>query len=387
MDRAHEPERQAFDRRSKNVRKRLLLTPSSGYERTGHRGREGSIHLRGNSSRRLRLLATGALVALTMTASAAHRPPIYRTRWRLGSHPTKKIDYEAGKLRGDAGRRRQHDAESRCAARSPTRAESTSRASSRSSTAATASASARRRRRQTESATTSSTRTARRSRPTSAPTAGYDYMAKNLASHGYTVMSLEANTTNFDNGFRDGGANARSQIIQANLELLYRWNNGAGPYVPGRARPHGRHEAHRQARLRRRHRPDGPLARRRRGHRLHRLHAQPASPPRLPEIRARRRARARAGQLHGEQDAVRHQLRRAAAGLRRRRLRRCRARASTRTRSTRRSDAARDTFAKVQWYVQGTDHNFFNTVWTSDDFSTHRPTRPARAAAAPPRRA
>jgi hypothetical protein len=28
--------------------------------------------------------------------------------------------------------------------------------------------------------------------------AGYDYMAKNLASHGYTVMSLEANTSNFD---------------------------------------------------------------------------------------------------------------------------------------------------------------------------------------------
>ena len=33
-----------------------------------------------------------------------------------------------------------------------------------------------------------------------------------------------------------------------------------------------------------------------------------------------------------------------------------------------------DNFAKVQWYVQGTNHNFFNTVWTQDDASTtHRP--------------
>jgi hypothetical protein len=62
---------------------------------------------------------------------------------------------------------------------------------------------------------------------------GYDYMAKNLASHGYAVMSLEANTSNFDNGFTDGGARVRSLITQANLELLWRWNNGAGPYVPG----------------------------------------------------------------------------------------------------------------------------------------------------------
>ena len=29
-----------------------------------------------------------------------------------------------------------------------------------------------------------------------------------------------------------------------------------------------------------------------------------------------------------------------------------------------------DNFAKVQWYVQGTNHNFFNTVWTQDDAST-----------------
>ncbi|MBJ7328273.1 MAG: hypothetical protein JHC95_00160 [Solirubrobacteraceae bacterium] len=62
---------------------------------------------------------------------------------------------------------------------------------------------------------------------------GYDYMADNLASHGYLVMSIEANVTNFDNGYSDAGANARSQIIQGSLNLLFRWNNGKGPIVVG----------------------------------------------------------------------------------------------------------------------------------------------------------
>ena len=64
---------------------------------------------------------------------------------------------------------------------------------------------------------------------------GYDYLSTNLASHGYVVMSVSANTVvSFDNTFSyDAGANARSQIIAASLDLLYRWNNGTGPVVPG----------------------------------------------------------------------------------------------------------------------------------------------------------
>ncbi|MEV4422902.1 hypothetical protein AB0L40_23420 [Patulibacter sp. NPDC049589] len=58
---------------------------------------------------------------------------------------------------------------------------------------------------------------------------GYDYMAENLASHGYAVMSIEANITGFDNNYADAGAGARSQIINASLRLLDRWNNGLGP--------------------------------------------------------------------------------------------------------------------------------------------------------------
>ncbi|EHN09109.1 secreted protein [Patulibacter medicamentivorans] len=58
---------------------------------------------------------------------------------------------------------------------------------------------------------------------------GYDYLSANLASHGYAVMSIEANITGFDNGYPDAGAGARSQVIQASLRLLDRWNNGRGP--------------------------------------------------------------------------------------------------------------------------------------------------------------
>ena len=64
---------------------------------------------------------------------------------------------------------------------------------------------------------------------------GYDYLSTNLASHGYVVMSVSANTiVSFDNTFSyDAGANARSQVLAASLDLLYRWNNGEGPVVPG----------------------------------------------------------------------------------------------------------------------------------------------------------
>ncbi len=30
-----------------------------------------------------------------------------------------------------------------------------------------------------------------------------------------------------------------------------------------------------------------------------------------------------------------------------------------------------DPFAKVQWYVQGADHNYFNTIWTNDDGASY----------------
>jgi len=48
---------------------------------------------------------------------------------------------------------------------------------------------------------------------------GYDYLADNLASWGYVVISISANGINaFDNGTPDGGALARAQLIQRHLD-------------------------------------------------------------------------------------------------------------------------------------------------------------------------
>ena len=37
-----------------------------------------------------------------------------------------------------------------------------------------------------------------------------------------------------------------------------------------------------------------------------------------------------------------------------------------------------DAFAKVQFYVQGADHNYFNTVWTNDDGASDSTSKPRR---------
>ncbi len=48
---------------------------------------------------------------------------------------------------------------------------------------------------------------------------GYDYLATNLASWGYVVISISANGINaFDSGTSDGGALARAQLIQKHLD-------------------------------------------------------------------------------------------------------------------------------------------------------------------------
>lgn len=48
---------------------------------------------------------------------------------------------------------------------------------------------------------------------------GYNYLAKNLASWGYVVISISANGINaYDSGTSDGGALARAQLIQYHLD-------------------------------------------------------------------------------------------------------------------------------------------------------------------------
>src|SRR3954452_12694595 len=59
--------------------------------------------------------------------------------------------------------------------------------------------------------------------------AGYDYLASNLASHGYVVTSIDANGVNTYNVAGDKGANERAQLIARTLDLLSSWNRAAAP--------------------------------------------------------------------------------------------------------------------------------------------------------------
>lgn len=58
---------------------------------------------------------------------------------------------------------------------------------------------------------------------------GYDYMANNLASHGYVVLSISANDINDKDAAGDAGVNERSQLILHHLDIL-REINASGQY-------------------------------------------------------------------------------------------------------------------------------------------------------------
>lgn len=202
--------------------------------------------------------------------------------------------------------------------------------------------------------------------------AGYDYLSRNLASHGYAVMSVETNTANFDNDWRDGGADARSQIIQANLQLLYRWHKGAGPYVPGEpARTVGTKLTGKLDFAN----PIGLMGHSRGGDAVTdfvgytRNLRPPTGFPRmnLGAVLALAPVNYTRWKMpYGVNYGVL--------------LPACDGDVSTlqggrffeNARYPDVVNGAADTFAKVQWYVQGTNHNFYNTVWVSDDFSNAR---------------
>jgi hypothetical protein len=58
---------------------------------------------------------------------------------------------------------------------------------------------------------------------------GYDYLAKNLASNGYIVISISANCINAtDGGLGDAGMNARGVLTQHHLDLWNKWNTTGG---------------------------------------------------------------------------------------------------------------------------------------------------------------
>jgi hypothetical protein len=69
---------------------------------------------------------------------------------------------------------------------------------------------------------------------------GYQYLADNLASHGYIVDSISANGINArDNGVFDLGAVARAQLLQRSLDILRDLNTGSGIVAPFGVAPFG----------------------------------------------------------------------------------------------------------------------------------------------------
>ena len=184
--------------------------------------------------------------------------------------------------------------------------------------------------------------------------AGYDYLSQNLASHGYVVMSVSTNTIHsFDNTFSyDAGGNARSQVLAASLDLLYRWNNGAGPGEVGTTLT-GKMEMQQI----------GLMGHSRGGEgvtdfiQFNRRRPSPGRIYNLQAVLALAPIDAEKQVPYGTNFATL--------------LPACDGDVSTlaganafeRSKYTRPADP----FAKIQWYVQGANHNYFNTVWTGDD--------------------
>jgi dienelactone hydrolase len=60
---------------------------------------------------------------------------------------------------------------------------------------------------------------------------GYDYIGQNLASHGYVVISLDADALTSYQTSQDNGVLLRTQLIAASLDMAYAWADGAPLYV------------------------------------------------------------------------------------------------------------------------------------------------------------
>ncbi|WP_270045377.1 hypothetical protein [Solirubrobacter ginsenosidimutans] len=193
---------------------------------------------------------------------------------------------------------------------------------------------------------------------------GYDYLSTNLASHGYVVMSVSANTiVSFDNTFSyDAGANARSQVLAASLDLLYRWNNGEGPVVAGDdyhtvgTKLTGKMEMQRVGLMGHSRGGEGVtdfirFNRLRPSGRIYNLQAVMALAP----IDSQKQVPlgTNFGVILPACDGDVSTL----SG----------ANAYERSKYPNGADA----FAKVQFYVQGADHNYFNTIWTNDDGASY----------------
>lgn len=182
--------------------------------------------------------------------------------------------------------------------------------------------------------------------------AGYGYLATLLASHGYAVVSPSANVIASFDGGEDGGAAARAQVIGATLDLMRRWNNGAGPDPIG-TRLTGRLELQRVGLMGHSRGGEGVTqyiafnAERAIGYPLNGVIAlaptdfSGADPFRNGATNLAEVLPACDGDVFDlEGGHVFERVKYSPQGA---------------------------PFTKLQWFVQGANHNYFNTVWTDDD--------------------
>ena len=206
---------------------------------------------------------------------------------------------------------------------------------------------------------------------------GYDYLAENLASHGYIVASIDANEINgADVGSRDAGTMARAQIIAKNLDVLADADGAAGPGGIG-DKLIGRVDLSRL----------GIMGHSRGGEGVTQFieynRRRPADPdptvgpdsgPRYPGLKA---VFALAPIDAADQAPTGVHL----AEL----LPLCDGDVSTlagnEAYERTKYDPADDGFSRTQFNVQGANHNYFNTIWTGDDESTTSDTACSRTGA------
>jgi len=183
--------------------------------------------------------------------------------------------------------------------------------------------------------------------------AGYDYLAENLASHGYLVMSIDANGVNtHDLADLTAGALARAQLISRSLDLLRSWSTTPGP-APVGGRLIGRVDLNRLGLMGHsrggegvtywldynRRRTDGPRYRASAVFSLAPIDATAQAVSGVPYATLLPMCD---GDVYDLQGAAVFERSKYAAPL--------------------------DNAPKLQLAVEGANHNFFNTTWTGDDY-------------------